>query len=691
MHIWLRLGARLPWGDGARRRLAALAERGDRAALTAMIGLARRGHAREWLADRWVATRDERLRAAVLETGAVASHGRARQITLALHGRLAAQAGYQAALNVAACAEDADETVRGNAHAICATATGPLLDLLWRAAATGRPMLGEALLANPAKLSGDALMWAWRAWLDQPAQRLWDRLAGQGEPAPAGPWPTDPHGRERARVHAHSMVALGLAADDRLCSAAVSPDVPEQVRLRAEQICMERGLVPDQPVERALFHLLTGATERYRALDPDGSLLAAGRARLRGGLRDRLSRLMTRAGDESPAHIVTDGEPKPGDRREAERLARGLLDSEAWAELWRLFPTLPFEDGLAAIRRIRGWRPPDAREAGLFDLLTRPLPAPAPLVIGVGQAAVQVAFTAGGARLYIADAAKDVRAGINAEIYSMWRRERVRSAVWHGARRPGRIIAMAASGAGFAALSSRGHLLFGHKGLREVALGPLTGDRGFAALAAHRRTGRLAVLGRRLTVLDRDAGRVVAAGEQDLGGNEATKVAFLHAQRMVLAKRDGIAAMNTGDPRAHDVWAPFIAPDGPPLTGLAAYDGGTRLAMIIDGAVVFAALDFVTGNCTEIDEPRFRRPGERVTDLWSSPGGEYLAVRAGAALEVHGPFIDGGEALLKRPLAELSRVHLAEAARLRARFGDDSLTGRRYGLLHACLAHKYDA
>ncbi|MDF5757051.1 hypothetical protein [Spongiactinospora sp. TRM90649] len=687
MHSWLRLGARLPGGLKYRRRLAALAENGDEAALLAMIGHVRRGHFREWLADLWVRTRDERLRALVIETGAVGSYGRNLQITQALHGRLPDRVDYQAALNVAVCVEDPDDAVRSYALTVCATAGENLLDMLWRAAA-GRPALRDALLANPAPLTGVALGWAWRSWLDRPDDALWERLAGQGEPSPRPDSAFSFESEQYARTYAQSMVALGLAPPDRLAAAAVSGEIPEHLRERAARICREREPLPAQPVRAAVFHLLTGAPERYQEVDPDGSLLATGYARTRGPLRARLREAMLGAQGLDLVRAMT------GERRgrltpdERAYLVRELAISGSWAELWRLLPVLPFDEALAAVRRIRDWRPDDEREAALFDRLTAPSPALAPLVIEVGDREVRLAFTAGGARLYVADAETDVRDGVRADVYSMWRRGRVRTATWRGARVRGRILAMAASGAGFAALTSRDHLLLAHRELREVPLQPLTGDSDHIALAAHRRTGRLAVLGHRLAVLERDADRVVTAGERVLRERDAGQVAFLRAQGMAVATRAGMLAMNMGDVEPREVRVPFLSGPAAP-EALVSYDGGARLAASSGGRIVFAALDLVSGEGDQVEEPRLRLPAERVSGVWSSPGGEYLALRTGNAIEVHGPFFDEGDAMLRRPLAELSREHLAEAARMHARLGHDCLPGWRFGLLVACLEHTY--
>ncbi|MGP3971715.1 hypothetical protein [Streptomyces sp. 6N223] len=192
--------------------------------------------------------------------------------------------------------------------------------------------------------------------------------------------------RARAYILAHPEPRLV----DPLCEAALNSR-------RLAAFCATHHLVPSDEVRRAVFLVRTRQHEQYRALDPDGALLALGyegasaqgRFELRAAMAELgdldVLRVLARAGGRSRASApdapVYYGE---GERRYLVRLFAERGDGE---RVWRLLPHLPLTEAVDAVRDgCGGWRPSDPAERELFEALRVADPA----AVRAGVAALSV-------------------------------------------------------------------------------------------------------------------------------------------------------------------------------------------------------------------------------------------------------------------------------------------------------------
>lgn len=88
------------------------------------------------------------------------------------------------------------------------------------------------------------------------------------------------------------ILAAPAETVDAVCDAALAD--PHGV---IAWFCAGHRLTPADPVRRALFLVLTGQAEQYRAADPDGHLLAVGYAAAGADERERLRQAMLDAGE----------------------------------------------------------------------------------------------------------------------------------------------------------------------------------------------------------------------------------------------------------------------------------------------------------------------------------------------------------------------------------------------------------
>ncbi|TYB45637.1 WD40 repeat domain-containing protein [Actinomadura chibensis] len=395
---WAAASARRgPWGARAARRLLAAAAARDARALAETARIARtpghrhRERAKETIALCWARTRDAGLRAAVLETGAVAAEAPSRLQTLALVGRLGEWAPSDAEWAPTLLA-DPDPNVRRHAEDACRDATGPHLAALWAACGGPGSRLRGVLLANAAPPPGPALDLLWDEWLTSPAHDVFDALVRWRRPA------------ADERLAATSVIALEPDADVLLrppCRAAVLDalerrghpvreiaaarireldvrplveEVCERALTRPElaELCVEHRLAPAAPVRRALFYLLTGQPEQHRALDPDGGLLSLAYTSASDDQRALARKAMLTEGDLDLVRVIV-GE----DRREriptmtAEEIryiAEQLAARRAWDDLWALVRDVPIATGAALFRLFDGWTPRDDDGRRLFEM-----------------------------------------------------------------------------------------------------------------------------------------------------------------------------------------------------------------------------------------------------------------------------------------------------------------------------------
>jgi hypothetical protein len=142
---------------------------------------------------------------------------------------------------------------------------------------------------------------------------------------------------------------------------------------------VRHDILPKKPADRVRFLALTGQTERRRALDPDGALLARAYRTAHRRTRARLRELLAGDGDVDMLRIMAEDAHRrttrlsPGER---EYLASELARRRDWAGLWRLARDLPVLDAAEVARLIDpGWRPDPQRDRDLLTLLARADPA----------------------------------------------------------------------------------------------------------------------------------------------------------------------------------------------------------------------------------------------------------------------------------------------------------------------------
>jgi hypothetical protein len=231
---------------------------------------------------------------------------------------------------------------------------------------------------------------AWGRWLAKADDRLADLLWEWGRPAISaheshlasvvalGP----PTLSMSAPAHRHALIELAHRTDHPIGDAARATvlaagdeDLIDRICRQAGHdgadglaaFCVEHRLAPADPVRRAAFLLLTGQASRYRAADPDGSMLAMAYQAADVSDRRRLREAMVRAGDLDVMRVlIGPGSPdRPGRLSAAERrfLSIQLAERRAWSQLWALLRELPLLDAAEAARSFEdGWQP--ATEAG---------------------------------------------------------------------------------------------------------------------------------------------------------------------------------------------------------------------------------------------------------------------------------------------------------------------------------------
>jgi hypothetical protein len=254
-----------------------------------------------------------------------------------------------------------------------------------------------------------ALRAMWECWLVSPSPPLWEILSAARDmavgraadetwmlrevalgrlPAPG----SDRFGssiaaalRRTGHPVASTAAALILAAPaatvDAVCAAA--PADPTGV---LTAFCLENGLLPADPVARAMFRAWTGQGAS------DTGLLAAGYSDAHPEERRRVREAMA-GGSEADLVDVVAGPDRarvttliPG---EITDLITWLTGREDWAGLWRLAGGLSPRDAVELVRSFPDfWRPDDPAGQRLFELLagtpaeavtaheTHPLPVP---------------------------------------------------------------------------------------------------------------------------------------------------------------------------------------------------------------------------------------------------------------------------------------------------------------------------
>jgi hypothetical protein len=221
-------------------------------------------------------------------------------------------------------------------------------------------------------------------------QRAWDRLARASRD-----WP-EPERRRAASQLLRDWADAGAPDDDAPLTAllvawAGSEEFAALIMKGAlgelgvsagacKAYCVRRGLAPGDPVDRARFYALTDQPGKRRALDPDGSLIAAayrgegtaGRAVLRGIL-DREAKAAGSGSSLDLMQVITGGGTREAARlsvQERDYLWQWLLVQRNWDGLWELARGLTLLDAIAQLREFPAqWRPAAARDRALAGVL----------------------------------------------------------------------------------------------------------------------------------------------------------------------------------------------------------------------------------------------------------------------------------------------------------------------------------
>jgi hypothetical protein len=217
------------------------------------------------------------------------------------------------------------------------------------------------------------------------ARRAWERLADASQSrddltaeALRKAWLDDP------RDDTWGYVSRWCTPAD-MFAAAVDPDRGARSRAAIGGYCVEHDLVPDNPVERALFFVLTGQHQRYQALDLDGTLLAGAYRGATEATREVLRGTMLGVGELNLVRVIADRPDRVLSGAEADYLAGQVADAGDWERLWRLIPAMPLASALRAARLFPHWRPDDGAGRDFFGRLAGTNPD---AITALGQAVV---------------------------------------------------------------------------------------------------------------------------------------------------------------------------------------------------------------------------------------------------------------------------------------------------------------
>jgi hypothetical protein len=186
----------------------------------------------------------------------------------------------------------------------------------------------------------------WLVWLRDPGDDMWEALTrwwGADEPT------------------------------ERACRAVTESNRPAAERASITAFCIRRGLAPGDENQRAVFYVLTGQAAKYRAADPDGSRLAAGYQDAAESVRVLLRQVMAGHSDLDLPYIPAAHRPDHAAAlavEEGRYLADHLAGRRDWPALWQLARDLPLVQAVTAMRLFSdAWRPDDDRNRALFGLL----------------------------------------------------------------------------------------------------------------------------------------------------------------------------------------------------------------------------------------------------------------------------------------------------------------------------------
>lgn len=142
------------------------------------------------------------------------------------------------------------------------------------------------------------------------------------------------------------------------------------------QILRQRGYLPRDAVQRALFFFLTQQWERYEALDLDQRLLAIAYEQASPLVRRRLLHLSRYTGRVGWLSIVQRGHAVRGVRdlsdADWQTLMAHLAGAERWVELWKIAQVAPPYWGVQILHVLKekGWQPESGEEREAFNTLS---------------------------------------------------------------------------------------------------------------------------------------------------------------------------------------------------------------------------------------------------------------------------------------------------------------------------------
>ncbi|MEV5831428.1 hypothetical protein AB0L25_38260 [Spirillospora sp. NPDC052242] len=663
---------------------------------------------------------------------------------------------------------DDDAEIARRARAVCATAAGPMLDALWESAgARWESPLRDVLLKNPNPPPPGTLDALWDDWLHGPdADGLtepllrWGRpatIAASCEPLTVAAVATDPDVLRRPPYRDALVDALSLPSTHSLRPIAMrkirelgDPGLVDRLCERAltdggsRRFCRKHRLAPRDEPRRALFFLITGQPEQYRALDPDGGLLSLAYAAASRDERARVREAMLAAGEFDLVRVILGDDRRVRVRDmsadETGYLAEQLAHRRAWDELWSLVLDLPLAAGSRLIGYFDDWAPRDGDARRLFELYRAARPEavarglrrlaetgwaerawwPALRVPGRVN---DLSFAPDGPFLAVGGADRtvrvlDVRTGGTVRVHGGFgsavkrvlhvgdgtvvageRTNRGQSrcrlvrcaadgeATLHVA--PGSITSLALTGAdgSHAATTAAGELLLGapHGGPVEARrldrFGVDVRHRP-RQVVAHPATGRIAVLARDVHVIDPAAGTGSAVRPGDLG----VRIAFAGADTVVHADQRGrVARLSLRDGRR-----------GPARrVGTTALDGLAGLrALPHDDRLVVAGrrgpLHVVGAERLEPVDAEILHSRAGATCLAAAPGGEFLAVgHADGEIDLFDLRPRMLSRLVGRSPAEFGPGHLGLVDAALAVPATDGPARQVLGLLRECLHHRF--
>jgi hypothetical protein len=136
----------------------------------------------------------------------------------------------------------------------------------------------------------------------------------------------------------------------------------------------QHGLTPRDPAGRAAFYAITGQGAQRRALDPEGTLLAAAYRQARWNNQPVLREALIAAGDVEVLRKIAGSGAGAWflelTGAEWDGLTARLAGHRDWAGLWKLARDVPVLRAASTVAAIdRGWQPDSHRDRELLTLL----------------------------------------------------------------------------------------------------------------------------------------------------------------------------------------------------------------------------------------------------------------------------------------------------------------------------------